>query len=145
MTTIAFDGKTMAGDGLTNINGIVTETSNKKVFRATGRDGQELLVGLAGNGCYKEKLLAWLAGNAGYPTCHQGDGWTLMVWDGQELSCYYDTGDERESLTVPYAIGSGWPYAMTAMKMGADAVKAVEVAMTMDVYSGGLVTSLTLP
>lgn len=49
---------------------------------------------------------------------------------------------ERLRADQPCAIGSGADHALTAMDMGGSAVKAVEMAMKRDIYSGGLVRTL---
>ena len=46
-----------------------------------------------------------------------------------------------ETLTGPYAIGSGMPYAMVAMSCGKSAVEAVKEAIKWDCFSGGKVKS----
>lgn len=45
---------------------------------------------------------------------------------------------------VPFAIGTGSPYAYAAMDMGASAKKAVKVALLRDIYSGGKVRQIKL-
>jgi len=57
----------------------------------------------------------------------------------------FEGGGVVLEIEQPYAIGSGMPYALAAMKAGVSAEKSLQVAMEMDVYSGGDVTKLVLP
>jgi ATP-dependent protease HslVU (ClpYQ) peptidase subunit len=41
----------------------------------------------------------------------------------------------------PYAIGSGWREAVAALRAGASPAMAVKIAATIDVYTGGKITS----
>jgi hypothetical protein len=43
-----------------------------------------------------------------------------------------------------YAVGSGSHFALAALEMGVDSIKAVEIASKIDVYSGMGIDSLTL-
>lgn len=57
---------------------------------------------------------------------------------------------DKENLIVvptfpPFASGSGQPFANSVLAMGRDAKKAVQVAIRMDVFSGGLVQTYELP
>lgn len=48
------------------------------------------------------------------------------------------------ALDRPYAIGSGSPYAFTAMDMGATARQAVEMATKRDTSTGGTIRTVTI-
>lgn len=58
---------------------------------------------------------------------------------------HYYEGHRWDKVDMPYyAVGSGSRFAMPALFVGADAVKAVEAGMRFDPFSGGKVTSLQL-
>jgi hypothetical protein len=72
----------------------------------------------------------------------RGIGWEVAV-DGPD-------GKDPERFMVtpvfpPHSIGSGRPYANSVMAMGRDAKKAIQVAIRMDIYSGGIIQSFELP
>ncbi|MNJ79145.1 hypothetical protein D3C77_770710 [compost metagenome] len=56
------------------------------------------------------------------------------------------TGIWRQELDPanPDAIGSGAPYALAAMDMGASAEDAVRAAMKRDIYTGGKIRTLRI-
>ena len=43
-----------------------------------------------------------------------------------------------------YAIGSGRDFALAAMRMGADAKKAVKIASEFDIHTGGRIRTMRL-
>jgi ATP-dependent protease HslVU (ClpYQ) peptidase subunit len=58
---------------------------------------------------------------------------------------YYNSKGYWDAYAARYhAIGSGAPFALAAMEGGASAVKAVKVAIKIDVWSGGRIRSLEL-
>jgi 20S proteasome alpha/beta subunit len=71
-----------------------------------------------------------------------------LVWNGKELywsginDGYYFNMNIK--LDTPFAIGSGKIFAYTAFDMGADAVKAVEMAAKRDKNTGGVIHSFRL-
>lgn len=74
---------------------------------------------------------------------------TAIVLDGESLMMVAvddTTGLWKSPIKPdrPYAIGSGTPYAFTAMDMGASAEKAVEMAARRDTSTGGKVRTLRI-
>ncbi|MEE1869067.1 Ntn hydrolase family protein [Pseudomonas auratipiscis] len=72
---------------------------------------------------------------------------TALVLDGDKLmmaAVDNETGLWKSPLLLdrPYAIGSGSPYAFTAMDMGATAYQAVEKAAKRDTATGGKIRTL---
>lgn len=125
MTTIAFDGKTMAADKQTSggyIEGGVTKVRkiNGSVYAATGvmEDMQEFFAWIE-NGGDKPKLGDFEALEAKGRNC-----W----WYGEKLV--------RCKTTLPAAAGSGARFAMGAMMAGADAKKAVDISAKLDPHTG---------
>lgn len=137
MTTIATDGKTMAGDGLVCQGELtIAETEATKVFRVDG-----VIFGLAGKTPHIEVVRQWIkAGRKGAPAI-KGSSALLLLPDGSLLQC---DEDGSSPCAAPAAIGSGKDHALTAMDMGADAEKAVEMAARRDPFTGGKITVLAL-
>lgn len=132
MTTIAWDGLTMASDSQCSYHSMDTQ----KVHRLN--DGS--LVGLAGNSGLCLRVMRALERGKTEPYA-PGDYSYLRVWpDGRaEVSA----GDG--AIPMPhrfFAIGSGSDYAMGAMAMHATAAEAVRVASMFDSDTGGRVHTM---
>jgi hypothetical protein len=125
MTTIAFDGKTMAADKQTSggyIEGSVTKICkiNGSVYAAAG--GMEEM----------EEFFAWIKNGGDKPTIKDFEGLEAKGkncwWYGEKLM--------RCKTTVPAAIGSGTRFAIGAMMAGADAKTAVNISAKLDPHTG---------
>jgi ATP-dependent protease HslVU (ClpYQ) peptidase subunit len=69
----------------------------------------------------------------------------LIVRKSGDVFYAHDNLDLTGPLTAEFhSIGSGNQYAMGALSMGADAVRAVEIAAQCDVWTGGPITQLKL-
>ena len=143
MTTIAWDGHTLAGDKRTSFGGLHATTT--KVHRIAG-----CLVGAAGTSAQITEMHAWLANGrkpADLPTAQRSatDCCSVLVIepDGRVLqfeNSPYPLAIENKR----WAIGSGRDFAMAAMHLGLDARSAVEVAIALDAGSGNGVDFLSL-
>ncbi|WP_052263019.1 hypothetical protein [Chromobacterium violaceum] len=144
MTTIAFDGKTMAADGRATAEDVILADDLKKLhLLETNRwSGRPAIIGMAGVTRSASGVLAWMEGRAEQPG--EGAEFAALVWDGERLIMVSDECLTPESWPAPMAIGSGKIPALAAMRAGADAPRAVEVAITMDVYSGGRIRTAVL-
>lgn len=135
MTTIVWDGKTLAADR--RLAGYMTTC---KIFPVSGGY-------LAGAGTMDQlvEVAAYLQSGEDRP----------RLPDDQESEFIVVRGHEAFWLTWPYlrevrirepfaALGSGAEYAIGALAMGADAKAAVEVAAQFDNHTGGGVDTVTL-
>jgi len=138
VTTIAWDGKTLAADTLGAI-GECLRVCYTKIFRLD--DGR--LFGGAGN--YEDVLAVrdWLNKDSEKKPRVTGFAAILIGRDG--------TCARLEDRLVPlpiverwHACGSGRDFAIAAMVCGLSAEKAVDLAMQLDVWSGGTIDALTL-
>ena len=146
MTTIATDGVTIAADGLSTAEGIVTGRACKKVHVVDR-------VVYAGSGTLAMCLAAidWVRDGAKsdlFPKAPKPEdcGWTLLVLrQGQPAICYMSTlGAYAETEELPFAMGSGALLARAAMNLGLSPREAVAHACAFDVYSGGTIMELDL-
>lgn len=139
MTTIAYCGRFLAADtrGTYGNDGICQATCHKLrvhndvAFSATGRITDVWLT----------KLLDWWldgADPANMPPRGSDEevGNFIIVYSTGALSLTYGTPYPQE-MGKPVAWGSGANYAIGAMEMGADAMRAVQVAMKHDGPTGG--------
>lgn len=145
MTTIAFRDGQMAGDSRFNCAEGVT-TGSKLFRKKVGK--KEHLIGFAGDVYCAMVFIDWY-GTDNKELLKQihamsHDDFEVLIWDGRKLSsCNY--------LCRPlvlqedyFAIGSGGPYAITAMDCGKTAAQAVQMAIKRDSNSGGRIITMTI-
>ncbi len=143
MTTIATDGKSMAGDGQASTQGTIVTSKSIKVVRMSGcYDGG--IYAACGSAGWGDRLLAWLnAGEEGDPPKgDEADGFMYLRPDGT----LWQGGNDglAVEIEVPFALGSGMDFAIGAMGAGKTAEEAVAIAAARDPNSGGLITVLHL-
>ena len=134
MTTVAYDGKTLAAD--TQRNGSFTLKAHKLYRLADGA-----LFAAAGSVQEILAVLGWLNGGEKPADLQDFEG-LIITKHGAEI-----IGDRlmrTPSLEPFYAIGTGSHFALAAMACGKSAVEAVRIAMRFDPFSGGRVESITL-
>ncbi len=127
MTIIAWDGKMLAADKLSNASGLKRTTT--KIWRVNGH-----LVGASGIASRGRELVAWWADGADPAKMpawqhHESDWVDLLVITPDRQILKY----ERAVLPIIYedaqfAMGSGRDFALAAMHLGCSAAEAVEVA-----------------
>lgn len=139
MTTIAWDGVTLASDKR------VSCAEGVKVITKIKKSKTGALMGLCGDGRMLKAAMDWYENGAapGELPKISGDKYNsstefnlIVIQKGGEVWCYdscaypivYDEG--------AYAFGSGGPYARAAMALGYNAVDAVEFASRFDHATG---------
>lgn len=141
MTTIAWDGKTLAADRCSWSAGARRRV--RKVYKVRAPDGSVYLVAFAGNGNFAMEVLRWMRGQAERPDPYrfvrpeQMDHQCALVIDeqrrvwqlGNELT--YSAMNERI-----YAFGAGQDFAWGALEAGANAAQAVRIAIKRSDWAG---------
>lgn len=133
MTTIATDGRTMAGDDQVTGGGQVLASRTKIIGLPDGR-----VFGCTGYSDECSLFAKWMQGGIEKPTL--GDDFAALVltpdnkafWIGQRL--------EPVEWSVPATIGSGGDIALGAMLAGKSPAEAVQIAASRDVGTGSVVT-----
>lgn len=147
MTTVAWDGKTLAADKMTTTNGRPHLAMHGKLHRINYH-GQDALAAGSGVVAFSHAVIEWL--NAGAPPDHRpempgpDDSFSVLVVTEAGLFTYIDSLTPVALGQLQWALGSGGEYALGAMAAGASAKRAVEIACTLDVSSGMGVDTLTL-
>jgi len=155
MTTVAWDGKTLASDTQASSGDVVCSTSEQKIYTPP-ESGWEvcgdkvLAFGCSGDCGAEMELQDLLAHNLTYaseflPTFSFTA--LVVVGAGRTYIIAKEKGETRASISLqvePYAIGSGGLIARTAMHCGKDAREAVQVAIDLDCYSGGRIDSFAV-
>lgn len=132
MTTIAWDGKTLAADRCSTAGYVQTEVH--KLYKGKWHDGQDVLIGFCGSGEFAHAIRLWLTGNLmerpkfGDYDVNKGDAVGLLV--DRSGNVFKITANLH---LLPfhepfYAMGSGAEYAFGAMEAGATAETAVAIA-----------------
>jgi ATP-dependent protease HslVU (ClpYQ) peptidase subunit len=139
MTTVAWDGKTLAADSQST-TGTVRGTAAKI---AKSKDG--FLVAGSGEHSVVKMWINWVL--AGMPPDQQptsaAESSILVVDPRGRATVFYDIPVAQPLPRKQWALGSGSDIALGAMAMGADARTAVKVAARFDVYTGGKIVVLT--
>lgn len=152
MTTIAWDGKTLASDTQATSGDVVCSYTEQKIYTPP-ESGWEVCgskvvaLGCSGDCGAEMELQELLKNNLTYaseflPTF----SFTALaiIGAGRAYIISKEKGETRASISLqvePYAIGSGGLIARTAMHCGKNAREAVQVAIDLDCYSGGSVDS----
>lgn len=137
MTTIAWDGETLAADRGSWSNGM--HQAVRKAHRVTAPDGRRFLVALAGDGAFAISVLRWMRGEVSDPGRCLDDDMTrdvAVVIDERRRVFRLNS----RLLYVPYmgrihTHGAGQEIALGAMMAGADAVKAIRITMQVSDYA----------
>jgi hypothetical protein len=133
MTTIAWDGTTLAADKQSSWGGTPVPTT--KVFKLQAPDGSYILYGGAGHSMQLGAFHRWLRGETtDKPTLL--DVAFLMI-DSQRRVWMTDQTLNWATLNkARWALGSGADYALGAMEAGATASEAIEIASRLDASTG---------
>lgn len=132
MTTIAYRDGILAADMQAEAAGWIVPGGTKKLFRL--KDGD--VVGVTGDWACLQPWVAWHTGDRREPFYDLGENSRVIRAHSKGLVIYEGKGWFH--FDGPFgAWGSGWPAAVAAMHMGADAKRAIEVAMLCDPSTGG--------
>lgn len=135
MTTVAWDGKSMAADRMMTFG--TTPVPTSKLHRITFQKKPAIL-GFSGTADEFIPLLQWLKKPKGdAPLSQDRQDWSAMVVLKSGEVFYAAGKPVFISLgKITWSIGSGGDYAMGAMDFGATAEEAVAIACARDTASG---------
>lgn len=144
MTTIAWDGLTLAADGQTTGNDSIETMTFKKVRRisVSVRDEKTIAYALAGDMSAFFDVENWISNGCDsneFPSKFECCGFLVTAnnvysFDSQTAGLY-----EIENVS---ALGSGANFCRSAMELGLSAKDAVKHACKLDVFSGGKITAI---
>ncbi len=133
MTTIAWDGLTLAADSLVTA-GKDRWGSHRKLIKHKGR-----LIAFTGSIAGGLVLIEWFCEGAEpqeFPRLKSDEhAQLIVVADGK--AWHYESRHIPSMCGVPSAWGTGREYALGAMAAGADARQAVRIAARFDALTGG--------
>jgi hypothetical protein len=139
VTVIAWDGATLAADKRAENSGHAYSVT--KIF-----DCGDALVGVCGHFARGLAMMQWWKDGrdpAKFPEERDGDWATLLVVHRSGLIERFESRPTPIPVEAPFhAAGSGRDFAIMAMHLGHDAVKAVELTCELTVECGNGVDSL---
>ncbi len=133
MTTVAYRAGVLAADTQMT-DGTLKSTGRKLTYVKE----KKAWVGLAGAVSDCQKFLLHFGGDDETEIEDDDDFVALVMYDDGPVECW--TSDLKKDVLEAgafYAIGSGGPAALAAMHMGADARRAVEIAVNVYLHTGG--------
>lgn len=137
MTTIAWDGKTVAADSLKTIrDGFERRAGSFQKIKRVG----DIVYAITGSAALFDPLIEWHKEGAfrNKMPKDKHDGYSaLLVFSEGRCFCYTTDIGYPEELFAPDAFGSGSDYALGALHAGVDAARAVQVAMICNPQTGG--------
>ncbi len=142
MTTIAYRSGVLAADTQMTCDGELKAYGRKLVYVKE----KDAWVGYAGLLSDCQKFVRWFSGETPHETFDENDDFSALIMHGDgRVECMgASLKAHRLEEDEFFALGSGSSAAMAAMHMGADAKRAVEVAMLVDLGTGGEVVTAHL-
>lgn len=144
MTTIAWDGRTLAGDTLT-VSSCMRSRCERKVFRIVTDAEDVVLLGVSGDEGIAMQVVEWVRRGAreGDRPKLEKDSFTGILVTNDAAFRLDSTLYLLKLMTPFHAVGMGRDYAMAAMHLGNSAREAVELAAVYDIYTGGEIIEVT--
>ena len=152
MTTIAWDGETLAADGrLCSSSGVLLSDSKNKIVKIKDNKKRKWHIAVSGNepditylknalsGTNIKKTLLNLK-QVLQDTAISDSFCAVVVSKKTQYMVFHDMSFSL--LECRDAFGSGGEFALAAMSMGYNAIGAVRVASGLDLYTGGTIRSI---
>lgn len=136
MTTIAFDGKSLAADSLITEGNTRSGYMNKIIKLDNGG-----YVAGCGDAHGSQLIADWINGVTAQPPTDKQLEDTQVIYVDAKGNCKGYDGTVAASVpgSNKEAIGSGADFARVALEMGQTAEQAVKMAIKFDIFSGGKV------
>ena len=136
MTTVAWDGSSLAADRLVTENGARVGYVDK-----VRRTSDNRLLAGSGSVASMKVLMNWVEDGGDRPNPWPEDAEVMEVLPNGRVRCH-EKGGVVDMDPGPQVLGSGGRFAQAAMACGKTAQEAVSIAILFDVYSGGDVVSV---
>jgi ATP-dependent protease HslVU (ClpYQ) peptidase subunit len=148
MTTIVWDGKTLAADGRMTAGNRVCEEDRQKIFVdtvSTLRGATVICYALAGAADMVNRVGVWISEGCPHTVeDHPYDwgeaGFEVIIVTTESVFVYHSESNDLLEIFHKVCLGSGGEFAQTALHMGKDAKACVKIAAEIDLFSGGLGT-----
>ena len=141
MTTIAYDGKTIASDKRQCIG--TTPMSVTKIFKVS-KNKRWKVVGASGNAFRVNPIIEYILGQTKKAPEQYDEPGDILLIDKENKLWIMNGRQVAVEAPVPFAIGSGADYALGAMAAGKTASEAVAIAATLDINTGDGVDEIVI-
>lgn len=140
MTTIVFDGKTLAVDSQVTSGSVIVGVRNKI------QDIGGYFVAGCGNTDGIDLVVGYLLGGKERPSGLSANDADVLFVNKETGDAYRAFGDTlvMSKAVIPFFSGSGEDVARGAYQMCKDPIKALEVAIELDVFTGGPINTITI-
>ena len=134
MTTIATDGKTIAGDGLRTFCDEITGTNHKKIRIVDGK-----IYTFTGSAALFSPAIKWYAVGANLKALPKAEDnhWVLVVIDQSGITRITSAMPWPEQFDPPFCLGAGEDFALGAMRAGLSPEEAVRLTAKHFTHTGG--------
>ena len=148
MTTIVWDGKTLAADGRMTCGNQVNEEDRKKIVIDTQsqvRGATVICYAMAGQADMSDRLGEWISQGCphttdGIPVDWGDNSFEAIIITTEAAYLYCTRSGDLLEINHKTCLGSGGEFAQVALHLGKDAKSSVKIAAQMDLFSGGIGT-----
>ncbi len=140
MTTIVWDGKTLAADGRCTASNRVVQQDRLKIFMdgiSRVRGSTVICYAVAGAADMESRIGQWIAEGCPVTDDFEACEFEAIIITEDSAYVYYDNSNDLFNCLTKEALGSGYDFAHSALTLKMDAVKAVKHAASIDIFSGG--------
>lgn len=140
MTTIVWDGKTLATDGKCTAGGtLITDKAVKLYMDCKGQVlGSDVIAyAIAGSADMHRTIKEWIREGCPLTKDMRDDNFAVIIITKSSAYMYSDESTDLYEIEHLECLGSGRYYAHSAVILGKSSCAAVKHASALDVYSGG--------
>jgi len=144
MTSIAWDGETLASDSLTTDDGYVVDRTFKKIRHISTdlRGERTIAYAVAGDMEAFYPVKHWINGGCESRLPRDLDFQGLIVTKTKVYLFSSKTKDHLYETKNIAALGTGAPFLISAMTLGLNAKESIKHAIKLDTQSGGKIRSI---
>ncbi len=143
MTSIAWDGKTLAADGRCTSGSRIMQDNRAKILvdvHSEVRGSTVIAYALAGAADMTHRVGKWIEEGCPVTEDFKDCEFECIIITEDKAFTYSAEANDIFELQSSEALGSGYYYALSALKLRKNAVQAVKFAATIDIFSGGIGT-----
>lgn len=140
MTTVVWDGKTLAADGRCTAGNIIAGESMDKIkvdVHSEVRGSTVIAYALAGAADMFDRVGKWI--EEGCPVTDEFKECNFETVIVTEDSAFMYCSESNDLFEIPgsQCLGSGHDFAVSALALGRSAIKSVQHAASIDLFTGG--------
>ena len=140
MTTIVWDGKTLAADGRVTASNRVVQDDRLKIFMAEEsvvRGSRVICYAVAGVADIASVLDEWIYDGCPLTEEFKEKEFAVIIITEKSAYIYHDNANDLFEAQTAECLGSGGVYAEAVLPLGFNAVKACKHGASIDLFSGG--------